>query len=212
MAVVFFKESMSFERRLGQWNKRIANELGRSPFDFGEQPLFKWIWSPELLFPVLKRMGGGVKQIESGLYAGLFIPFEEPEYEMIRQIDDDQWVLAKWEHPGSPEAWSMKYGKETPFPCHGYYTATNIMLKQGVEPNEEATQEMICEISARRKRGESIYSFRQILGELEEREGRKQRKREDLISDCVDEYTFESIPGKRGGTKSIGGFEEPALA
>lgn len=166
---------------------------------FGKRiPRYRWMWTADLWFPFRK----GNKEVRTP--AGLIVL--EPNYEMVRQYDEDAYCIAKWEAPPPPSQWIAQYGRDLGYMGDGMYLVTNIVLPQGVEPTEALTQEAIEMIVSQQTR-----SYRELLEESERRnqahieEGNKRMR--DAVMDSL--TVGDTVPGKRGYSTSFGGFEPP---
>lgn len=182
---------------LKRLNKRLADSLGCSPVQYGSVPLYKWMWSPELTYDADVADDRQTRQTESGLWVVTL----EKQYEPQRQLDKDVWMIAAWAEPPDPAMWRSQIGNELRWPSNGWYTLSDVFLNDREEPNDDLTQFVIQ--STKWKRSRNYNDFKNLGAD---KLAKADKKRQDLANDLVDEYTFESIPGLKGGPKSFGGI------
>lgn len=179
---------------LARLNRVLADPvtgLGRNPHG---QPMYKWAHTRELQFPLAlpseTRSQGGIFMLGS-------------HYQWTRQIEDDRWVLAVWDGSWSEAQWNATFRGEVPWPRQGMYYASDIMLKPGVEPNDQATNDVLGKVRAK-----APMTMKDFLEHAEAKVERAKRETEQIQSDYIDDVVtaFGNIPGKRGGSVSFGGI------
>lgn len=184
---------------LGRLNKTLAT-LGRSPVEYGSLQLYKWVWSPELFFEGDDGISERVGKNEEG---NLWVVSKEIKYVRERQIEADVWLVVSWEPPPDPDWWRSQIGPELKWPAAGWYIPSDVILLPREEPNESVTNLVMQSVKEKRRRN----SLREHTNTGLDMLAKAEKKRGDYFSDLVDEYTFHSIPGKRGGSKSFGGID-----
>lgn len=176
---------------LARLNRILGDSLGRNPQG---DPIYKWIWSRELTFPLRSKE----KTVERN---GIIV--FEPSYEWEPQVAGDCWLLAKWLMPeGSYDSWLTSFGSEVPFPAHGLYYVTDVMLKPGLEPNEAITYDCIGKV--KHLRGLTLSEVVDAQqAKMDRNDKASETRLEDFIADKA--TAFGNVPGKRGGVVSFGG-------
>lgn len=167
------------QQTLDRLNRRLGDVRGYNPHG---QPLFAWIHSSLLFYPV--NMGGG-------------------SYCQQRQIDEDRWLVAKWDAPMPERQWKAQF-PDIGYPANGMYYATDQILVEGTEPNEAINEDV-----AHRLKVNASKTFKDHLNDIERAREVQELANKNYISDFVDDacVAFNNIPGKRGGATSFGGID-----
>jgi len=176
---------------LARLNRILGDSLGRNPQG---EPIYMWIWSRDLKFPI--RSSNDMVE-RNGL-----IVFE-PQYTWEPQVTGDCWLLAKWLLPGEPDVWLAAFGTEVPFPQHGLFYVTDVMLRPGIEPNEAVTYDTIGKVQHLRS-----LTVSQVLETQQIKMDRNEQRSDDRVADWIADkaVAFGNVPGKRGGQVSFGGI------
>lgn len=164
---------------LKRYNRRLADLRGKSPHG---DPIYQWVHSRDLLYPC--RIGAS-------------------QYTSMRQVDEDRWVIAKWMPPPPEMLWKEQF-PDIGYPANGQYYATDLMLAEGVEPNEGITEQVAGKLKAI-----EVRTFRDCLDEIERARAKNEEARKAVFNDYVDDActAFGNLPGARGGHVSFGGSE-----
>lgn len=164
---------------LERLNKRLADTRGRNPHG---QPVYRWFRSCDLLYPCRNAAGN---------------------YEQLRQVDDDCYVIGMWSAPMPESEWRAQF-PDIGYPHQGMYYATDIMLRQGHEPTDSRTDEVAGLIKS-----SELKTFRDCLDEIEASRGKREKANASIISDVIDDSVtaFGNLPGSRGGSVSFGGID-----
>lgn len=165
---------------LKRLNTRLADLRGRNPHGW---PIYRWFHSSELTYPCRTS---------------------ERTYEHFRQLDDDQWVIAKWEPSPSLEHWKAQF-PDLGYQPQGQYYVTDMMLAPGMEPNDTLTDSIAGAIKIN-----GTKSFRDFLDEIEGRREKRERSFQSKVEDFVDDAcaAYDHMPGTRGGHVSFGGIDK----
>lgn len=175
---------------LKRLNRVLDDNLGRNPYG---EPRYKWAHTRELMYPL-------ARPDERRTNGGLYVTGEH--YEMTRQIEEDRWVVAVWEPSPDEETWAAAFKGEVPWPRRGMYYVSDIMLRPGIEPNDQVTNDVLGKVKAKR-----ALTFRDFLDHAEAKAEHMNKETERIQSDYIDDVVtaFGNIPGKRGGSVSFGG-------
>ncbi len=178
---------------LRRLNKRLADELGSNLFG---EPIYKWARTEDLTYPY--RTTDNFFQPQGQVW----MPQAETRHEMITPHLRGRWALAKWVSPEMYKIWAEGCGNQANIPMRGLYWVSDIILKSGLEPNEELTSECISKVKIFRR-----LDKQQILDHQQGAIRRSERAEQSYVDALVDERmpAFNNVPGKRGGHVSYGG-------
>lgn len=165
-------------------NKRLADNYGRSPLEFGSLPLMAWKWSGDLTYLGLNESTG----------------FYETERQM--GLDElggqERWVTARWVHQGPKAIWEQTLGKAIAWPDQGLYISDNGMwLRIGERPDDRST-ELVIEILKHNR--DKMTAADKLEFHAEQRK-KAAASTASMISDVIDDIPDHN-PGRQGQHKS----------
>jgi len=202
-------------------NLLLGDAFGFSPVECGSQPRIAWCWSGDLTYPGkagTRSEPEAEHQVrdENGERTGqmLYIPSRNaPKYEMFRQLEigelggHDRWLIAEWISPGTRKEWATFFGDQIAYPEMGWYGSNNMLwCRHGEIPTDETTHEVIglirklAQMTPQQRAQLSLSNHEYI-----------EKKKQDRISDWIDQHIQDHIPGKRGA-HYLAFSESPASA
>lgn len=204
-------------------NEILRQELG----EFEGYQLYKWIYSEELLLPMVILDNDGEPERDFKCVCGLNVRVHQPGCYItirvsraeLRKIAPDishQWILCCWVPPEASEHdWECTFQGQFPYPSNGYYlpvshNGVTLTLKGGAAPVMEVTRECIKYIKAHRERTSKQWE-QDFLEDSAKAEARTDQIRNDRIRDRIS-VTHLGKPGEKSDWLPQGGIgESPTL-
>lgn len=176
-------------QKLNEW---IGQELGITPYG---DPLYKWEWSNDVMWPAFAT--GKFKQHSTE--GGLLVMANE--YVQLPQTDKrDCWMVTKWFGPDDLPDWESQF-PGAPYPSRGFRIFTDWYNDPGKNPSFEDTQKLIWALRSQRD-----MTQKELEADMEAEMSKKERAEssiaDDAIEDCIPAFV-NPTPGKRGGDVSI---------
>lgn len=194
------------EPKIQKLNDLLRIELGTVPNGQGQH---QWRYTGDLvaLFVLYDEHDRPVieyKATDGGVLVAAYKTFKA-----LQRIDKPRnWALCTWEDPGAEAEWRRKFGTTETYPGAESYIAgaDQLILDEGFEPTLELTRSFIDQIRRVRK-----LSTEDRIAHFDKIDAASDKAVEDKATGIIDPDVprFGVIPGKRGGSVSFGGVEEP---
>jgi hypothetical protein len=189
---------------LRQYNRKIGLELGFNPHG---EPRFKWQHSESMWRPMPT---GEYEYKVVSQATGLLGAVPQTRMRKVNPLLHDQWVVCVWEAPIPQAEWMRQFGAATPWPAHGDYHPTGVVLDPGVEPTVTLNDTFIGEMKRQMRK---TYADHLVDAEtsIAAGEHKVDTHLEDFCADAMP--AFMNDPGKKAHVSfpTPGASESPSL-
>lgn len=213
-------------------NALLASELGRNPYG---EPVFRWAWSEDLLWPETPTGKMTTKPVEIPIIGGGTETHQMlvPEYKRRRMSFklQNQWVVTRWLSPemlcgasvdykiGSPpsgfshEELTRRWRAIFPgsdLPVKGLYINTDWANKPNLPPTLQDTQILIAQLREQLSGMSASARLADMLADDDEDRVRKRKITENI---CEDSFTamMNPFPGSRSSFVSFPSTEKQVI-